>query len=518
MQQKIVALILLFTILLSGCAGIYSEKGGTFLAEEEKEIQKDTEQNVSDFHYEKPKQSANVLVDRTGYAAYDTKLAFFVGKELPTSFKVVDKQTNEIVYEGAIEKPVYDAKNEWYLARGEFSKLQKQGTYYIQADIIGQSYSFKIDGNIYKEAYENVTNSFYYHRCGDDLEGAGEESNHRACHTGETYLEHEGTIIDTLGGWHTDSNFNKDVVKGTKIVSDLLLTYEILYEAPTDATMTEQMRRMHELLTEVSYEIHFLLKMQKKENGAFYAGVKSSDNLTEHAPEKDSRKFYVLKESDEATAECAAVLAQFARIYKVVDEELSKSCIDAAASAFDYLLEKANYDDLTYYAACELYKTTGNGKYYQYIQKYTIAENKKEVSKFDRKLYGDIAYLTTTHKVDLEYCAQIMDGLMKRSERISENIDKDNYLVYSENGKRNSGIILHNAFVLALVDHIVTSHEYLGIIKEQLHYLYGRNEDSVQMITNEGIRLSLSDEEDYDLYLQSELVFILYELIEREEE
>lgn len=520
LQQKIVVLLLLMSILLNGCAVRDAEKNSAVLAEEEKEIQTDTylEQSALEFTYEKPKQSPHVLIDRNGYATNDTKQAFFVGKELPTQFEILDMQTNEVVYEGVIEKSSYDEKNECYFAIGDFTDFQEQGNYYIRADIIGQSYEFAINKNIFKEAYQKVTDSFYYHRCGDDLEGENEENNHKACHTGETYLEYEDTVIDTLGGWHTDRNFNKDVVKGTKIVSDLLLTYEILYEAPTDATMTEEKRRMQELLTEVSYEIHFLLKMQNKETGAFYAGVKSNENMTESAPEQDGREFYVLKESDEATAECAAVLAQFGRIYKALDEELAQSCVEAATKAFDYLLEKENFDDLTYYAACELYKTTGNMKYYQYIQNYIDAENKKEVSKFDRKFYGDIAYLTTTNKVDLEYCTLIMNDLMKRAEQIAKNSDEDRYLVYSENGKRSTDIILQNTFVLALVDHIVTSYEYLGIIKDQLHYLYGRNEESVQLITQEGIRLSITDDEDYDLHLQSTLVFILYELIEREDE
>lgn len=520
LQQRMITLLLLLVILLNGC-GIENRKDiDSTYADDEKEVQADTflEEAVYDFTYEKPKKSPNVFVDRNGYATKDTKLAFFSGKELPTQFEIVDKETKEVVFEGVMEKAEYDAKTEKYFAVGDFTDVKTEGTYYIRADIIGQSYSFEIKKNIYKETYQKIIESFYYHRCGVDLDGAIEVNNHLACHTDNTFLEHTDVVVDTLGGWHTDSNFNKDVVEGAKLVSDLLLTYEILYDAPTDTKMTEEMRSMHALLTEVSYEIHFLLKMQDVQTGAFYAGVKSSENMLESAPDKDNRTFYVLEESDEATAECAAVLAQFGRIYKGMDEELASACVHAATKAFTYLEQKAKFDDLTYYAACELYKTTGNAKYYQYIQKYIAAENKKEASKFDRKLYGDIAYLTTTYQVDLEYCTQIMESLMKRAELISANMEEDSYLVYTENGKRSSETILQSTFVLALVDHIVTSHEYIGIIKNQLHYLFGRNEEGVQMITNKGIQLSLSDKESHELYLQSTLVFILYELIEREDE
>lgn len=385
--------------------------------------------------------------------------------------------------------------------------------------MIGRSYSFEISDNVYETIYNNIIESFYYHRCGTDLDGEIQVNNHKACHIGSTSLENTEKVIDTLGGWHTDNSFNKDVVESTKMVSDLLLTYEFLYSAPAAGSeMTDEMRSMHALLREVSYEVNFLLKMQDVSTGAFYTRVESKEEMTEGSPETDMRTFYVTQVSEEATAECAAVLAQFSRMYRAVDEKLADACLKAAVKAYTYLEKDAGLNDYTYYAASELYKTTGNLKYSQYILKYRKSEERKRSSRFDRELYGDIAYLTSTYTVELDLCTELMDEMMSRAERIAASAGQDTYLVAMQNGKRDSESILESVFILTIVDHIVTSHEYVGIIENQLDYLFGRNELGVNMVTNKGILRSIKEEETYDLYLQSTLVFILHELIEREAE
>ncbi|MBO6016300.1 MAG: hypothetical protein J6P60_06950, partial [Lachnospiraceae bacterium] len=62
----------------------------------------------------------------------------------------------------------------------------------------------------------------------------------------------------------------------------------------------------------------------------------------------------------------------------------------------------------------------------------------------------------------------------------------------------------------------VTSHEYIGVIENMIHYLLGRNEFGENLVTNKGVLCAAGEQDHYDLYLQSTLVFILHELKERE--
>ena len=557
LRKRIAVLLAILLLFLNGCSAYNvkdkktSEKSG-----ETAELDNFLEEAVYDFSYEKPKDNPNILLNRNGYDKQDSKVVFFKGEELPEEFQVVDKTTKKVVYSGKIEKAVLDDESGLYFAQGDFSDLKKTGSYYLQAKYIGRSYFFEISEERLETIYDNIVGSFYYHRCGINLIGQIAVNNHRACHTEKTYLKGTDTLIDTSGGWHTDCNFNKDVVESTKMMSDLMLTYEFLHDVGSVSMKNKElddMDSMQILLDEVYYEVQFLLKMQDEKTGAFYGGVESDEELATANPEDDTRKFYVSDISTTATAECAAVLAQFSRIYQDADSQIAEECLNAATNGYLYLEKQQELSEEQYYAACELYKTTGYAKYSKYILEYlsnaekleeqaqnyeksayqeesatSISDNnlaktedeEAETSqkKFSRKIYGDIAYLTTTYKVDMEQCSALMNNLMSEAQSVSACAKEDAYLVYAPEGKRDSQTILEGAFLLAIIDHIVTSHEYIGVMENQLDYLFGRNETGENLVTNKGVLKNIDEEEKYDLYLQSTLVFILHELIEREAE
>lgn len=532
LRQRIVALLAVLVFFLCGC--------NAFRGEQEKKPKKNEEvaqpdefleAAVYDFSYEKPKKNPNILLNRNGYDKEDSKVAFLKGEELPEEFSIVDINTKQVVFSGKIEKATLNEKSGLYFAKAEFSDFEKEGSYYLQAKYIGRSYSFDIAEDRLHTVYDNVVSSFYYHRCGQNLIGEIGVNNHRACHKKETYLKDTEITLDTSGGWHTDNNFNKNVVESTKIMSELMLTYEFLHDIGNvlkQEIEEDELDSMQALLNEVYYEIQFLLKMQDEKTGAFYSGVQSDEELATVNPEDDTRKFYVADISTTATAECVAVLAQFSRIYEPIEPQIALNCLNAAAKGYGYLERQNQFNEEQYYAACELYKTTGQLKYSNYILNYlkneqavsTVSENGENSSgfKFGRKIYGDLAYLTTTYKVDMEQCSIIMNQLMNEAQRISACAKADDYLVYATDGKRDSQTILEAAFILAIIDHIVTSHEYIGVMENQVDYLFGRNEIGENLVTNKGVLKGINEEETYDLYLQSTLVFILHELIEREAE
>lgn len=297
------------------------------------------------------------------------------------------------------------------------------------------------------------------------------------------------------------------------------MTYEYIEEKDGTEQETEEKGRLrNKLLNEAAFEVKWLLSMQEKERGGVYSGVYPEKETSTTAPEMDEGTYYVKEISVEATAEFSAVLAQFSRIYSIYDKEFSEICLNASEAAYSYVEKYGELDDLQYYAAAGLYKSTGNEKYHNKLKQYLGLKQSGENSRFSRKLYGDIAYLTCKQKVDVEICDQLMDGLMEKAERLAESVKKDVYMVWTKQSGRSAGQILENTFVLAIIDRIITSHEYLGIMENQLHYLLGRNEDGVLMVTGKGILNHTDEGEEYQLYLQSSFIFILHEIVEREAE
>lgn len=503
-------------MLLTGCG---YENPDDYKTLEEPEDEGFLQEAVYDVSYEKPLIRPGVLVDRNGYGTESTKIALFRGENLSEDFVVVNQETKQVVYEGKIQEATYNEIDKEYISKGVFTELTEPGTYYIETAIIGQSYPFEIKEDIYGEIYRSVMDSFYYHRCGTELNGAVAVNNHRACHLGETLLEGTETAIETKGGWHTGSNFEKDVVEGSKIVSELLMTYEYIEEKEVSSEEADENSRLRKkLLNEVLFEIKWLLSMQDEKSGGVYGGVYPAKETEKTTPENDQGTFYVHDITVEATAEFSAIMAQFSRIYDIYDHELAATCLKASEAAYGYVAKYSELDDLQYYAASELYKTTGDVRYHNKLKQYWAIEQPAENSRFNRKLYGDMAYLTCNQTVDVEVCSELMNNLMENAEELAASSKQDPYLVWTDENGRSAERILENCFVLAIIDHIITSHEYLGIMENQLHYLLGRNEDGVEMVTGKGILNLTDEEEDYKLYLQSSLIFIVHEIIEREVE
>ncbi|MBD5542694.1 MAG: hypothetical protein HDR01_00250 [Lachnospiraceae bacterium] len=516
MLGKRLWLCLAATLFLTGCG---YENPDDYKTLDETVDESFLQQAVYDEPYEKPSSRPGVLVDRNGYGIESEKVALFRGEGLSQEFTVVNQETKQVVYKGKIQKKTYSEIDKEYISKGVFTELTEPGTYYIETSVIGQSYPFEIKEDVYGQIYSDILDSFYYHRCGTDLTGAVTVNNHQACHLGTTKLQGTDVVIASQGGWHTGSNFEKDVAEGAKIVSDLLMSYEYIEEKEgTEEEAEEKSRLRNKLLNEVVFEVNWLLSMQEEKSGGVYGGVYPEKETETTAPEMDQGTYYVEEISVEATAEFSAVMAQFSRIYGGYDEEFSAACLKASEAAYSYVEKYGELDDLQYYAAAELYKSTGNEKYHNKLKQYLGLNQPKENSRFSRKLYGDMAYLTCKQKVDVEICAMLMDELMDRAEELAATAKKDVYMVWTDELGRSARQILENTFVLAIIDRIITSHEYLGIMENQLHYLFGRNEDGVGMVTGKGILNRTDEGEEYQLYLQSSFIFILHEIIEREAE
>lgn len=103
--------------------------------------------------YSVPRSLPNILVDTRGYMTDCEKQAVVKGHELPDTFRLLDAETGEEVYSGLLEKVTYIEELDLYTGSACFDEYSAEGAYYLECDIIGQSYVFSIQASMYEELF-----------------------------------------------------------------------------------------------------------------------------------------------------------------------------------------------------------------------------------------------------------------------------------------------------------------------------------------------------------------------------
>jgi endoglucanase len=106
----------------------------------------------------------------------------------------------------------------------------------------------------------------------------------------------------------------------------------------------------------------------------------------------------------------------------------------------------------------------------------------------DFVFWGCVTYLSTKQKVDVTLCSDVISVLMQEAEQISYASKNSKLLINADVEKGNSTEMLKSLARLAVVDHIITNHEYATVLENHLHYLLGRNLESVSYLNDVGAR------------------------------
>ncbi|MDE6203355.1 MAG: glycoside hydrolase family 9 protein, partial [Lachnospiraceae bacterium] len=411
-RMKKMAVILLM-ILLTGCSPSQIEyegevSGNTFAGMEKEPV----------ISYEMPAASPAILINQYGYKNESSKVAIFKGSEMPEEFYVVQEDTGERVYTGYLENKGYNEKSQEYNCYGDFSGVSQPGTYYIEAPILGRSYSFKIGEDLYGQALNEACRQFYYSRCGMTLtkEFAGEEA-HNACHTGKARFREEAEAFDGAGGWHQTKEGSREAEWAARNIGAMLFAYELYGEAFGDDTgIPESGNNIPDVLDEIRYETDWLLKMQNEQTGAVYAGITVC--------ERDRGMgiiSYVEPEDIRSSKAFAMALAKFSYLYQDYDAEYAGLCLRAAENAWRYVKrnDTAPADSLKFAAAAELYRASGRGSFHRIVLEY-LEEGSYKDGMDEIDFLGCAAYISTSRQVELTYCAEIAEVILTKAEEISK--------------------------------------------------------------------------------------------------
>lgn len=469
--------------------------------------------------YEVPVSTPGIIVDQLGYRIQSTKVVIFQGREIPGSFQVIEEKSGKTVFTGTTENQEWNQAAGEYNGYGDFTELKTPGVYYIEAPLLGRSYSFSIGEDIYDGLFAQACKQYYYNRCGMTLteEYAGEGA-HNACHTGKALLREDSSVsLTVIGGWHQDEKGQKDVCQAARSMATMLLSYELFGEAFTDDMgIPESGNGVPDILDEIRYEVEWLLKMQDTQTGAVYAG------MTVYQPEGGmpgkTADVYVEPASYEAEMAFAMALAKFSYLYQSYDTAYATGCLKAADRAFSHgiLTKNTGQDCYRFAAAAELYRASGEQSYHRYISEYHQGEREQEALP-EVILLGSVTYLSTTQSVNVALCEDMMEELMERAEQISGEAKETAFLTAGSGKKEEHGELLLDMMYLTVADHVIANHEYETVIEDHLHYFLGRNELSVCYLDDVGTNSYKNRDDGPGIMKQfdadSKLIFMLSEVV-----
>ena len=459
MKYKVWLSVLCMICLLAGCAMPFGNQNAS-------NGNSDGTQTLGlapDFSYEVTQQVPNILINQIGYETNTSKVAIMHGHNLDAEFVVYNAINHKQEFKGNLQSGKIQMQEELpegqeaevaktiYLA--DFSSLNKTGTYYLYHSDLGYSYEFSIGPSVYDDVEKSV------------LFAIEEEKD-------DTSL-----ICYQL--------------------SALLMTKELY------GNQLLEPKRFEDICLE---KIERLLQAQDPVSGTVYDNISDVEKIKDlDATQKQS---YV---SLAATAEFAGTLALYAYQMKDVNWEIYHQCMIAAENAYRTIqnsLDNVGYD-AGYYASAGLYRLTGRAKYAQAISQYlTMKEEQKSYTEYDFTLFGDYAYITLRYGANLELSEMVMKKIMSQAEEISRFGGKNNYYVSAHRQDNDIDGKLRDMANMAVVNYIITNHEYSTLQKNYVDYLLGRNPQSICYLDGFGT-LNTTDEKGKITSKNSGLFYLL---------
>lgn len=462
--------------------------------------------NISHEGEEEVKEQS-IILNQVGYLPNDSKRVVFRGDVKDTNFKVVSVSTGETVYTGTIDGGSYNAGAQETTYIGDFSSVKEAGTYKIETDSLGESYTFKIGDDVYKDVLRDAVRMFYLQRCGEVLpEQYAGNLHHDKCHTTMATIYGTSEKIDVSGGWHDAGDYGRYVIATSKTIGDLLTAYNLNPSAFGDDTnIPESGNGTPDILDEVKGQLEWLFKMQNKSNGGVYHKVTCKDFPSYVMPEEETAPLIVCPITTTATGDFAAVMAMGYEAFKDTDSNFANQCLAAAEKAWDYLVQQPSQvvtnpagivtgeygdkkdTDERYWAAAALFKATGKSKYNDAFKQ--IAGQGIETGYDWQNVgsFGNDAYLAA-NGADSTICEKIKSEILGDANNILVATKNDAY--GTANGTNfywgSNMSILNDAIIMQAAHTIAPNEEYIDYAKEHVNYCFGKNALATSFVTGYG--------------------------------
>ncbi|MBR1555958.1 MAG: glycoside hydrolase family 9 protein [Oscillospiraceae bacterium] len=493
-------------------------------------------------------ERAGILTNQEGYFPnLDKKATLLSDAPSGVAFELLDENGNA-VYSGISQPKGLDADSGDMVHVLDFSDFTTEGTYTLKAETGETSREFRIGVlDIYSGLVYDALNYFYQNRSGIEIEeqyitsGNPSELARAAGHVSDIAeiqriwgYPTSGTQ-DVSGGWYDAGDHGKYVVNGGISLWLMQNQYERAHLNGTDEAYQDGAMKIPEngngiadLLDESRYEMEWMLKMIVQDGdyqGMAYHKVHDIKwTALATAPAEDTMSRILIPPTTAATLNLAACGAQAYRLWKDIDPDFAEACLTAAenaytaakahpemyASSVEYGGGGAYGDDVVtdefYWAACELYTSTGKETYYADLQNSDFAfaipsdlsggEADNLTGSFD---WGHTAALGSMTLL-------LHDDILSAQEnqKLKSNLTEtaDYYLYLEENQGyglpyeanpdggyvwASNSFVSDNAIILAYAYDENQESKYLNGIVSAADYLLGRNAMDYSYVTGYGV-------------------------------
>ncbi|PYG86541.1 endoglucanase [Ruminiclostridium sufflavum DSM 19573] len=356
-----------------------------------------------------PEPTNAIRVNQLGYFPNLTKLATYVSSSTTAQNWSLKDSSGKVVATGKTTVKGFDKSSGDDVHIIDFSSYKEIGTGYTLAVGSDDSLPFDIGTDMYSTMKYNAIKYFYHNRSGiaitmpyadrqDLTRPAGHPSDKLTPDPSKDYSA--SYTLDITGGWYDAGDHGKYVVNGGISTWTVMNMYErakvlgktsIAPYADNTMNIPESGNGLPDILDETRYNLKTLLKMQVPAGNTLAGMVhhKAHDEkwtALAVRPDQDEQPRWLQPPSTAATLNLAAIAAQGSRLWKEFDASFATTCLTAAETAWDAAVAHPNIlasmeqesgggaygDDYVgddfYWAACELYVTTGKAKYLDYIK------------------------------------------------------------------------------------------------------------------------------------------------------
>jgi endoglucanase len=404
----------------------------------------------------------------------------------------------------------------------DFSDFTQPGTYELRVEGTDtKSKPLQINEFLYWDALKPVLKSFYFQRCGQDVDAKQQGIYHLACHLDEArLLDSNGQVSaeekDVAGGWHNGGDYARYVTSTALSAARLMALYEMNPKAFKYFRMgypliEPGLGHVDDFHHEVKAGLDWLLAMQRRD-GAVYRKVAGEQWPGTVMPEDDTQPRYVFGVSTQDTANFAAVMAMATRSFKKADLGYSVKTLLAAEKAWDFLqkhpkpmvlrsekdftgsgefLDLQADSDAPYrlWAAAELYITTGKEPYHQAFLSYL---NQVPITVFSWQnpaIQGVMDYLSYAPDRHEDVSKALKGRIVSLADEIAQRIEKNVWPSGLKQYPKSSNLIVAERAAVLLNAYQLTGQErYRNLASQSVQYLFGINPLGMTFVTGVGDR------------------------------
>ncbi|MGO1296781.1 MAG: glycoside hydrolase family 9 protein [Vibrio sp.] len=357
--------------------------------------------------------------------------------------------------------------------------------------------------------------------------------------------------LDVTGGWYDAGDQGKYVVNGGISVWTLTNYYEREKLADPNKSsafadgkvkIPEDHNGKNDLLDETRWMMNFMMAMQTPKNSSVWVPIGDQSkqlnrlSLTQidasgmvfHKvaddawtgmplpPHKDSRPRFLSYPTTAATLNLAATGAQCARVWKDKDSQYAQRCLTAAERAwkaanrhkniyaYDNFTGSGPYDDTHladefYWAAAELFVTTGKEQYKQFIQAspYYLATPKGDITA-EGDVYwqgvsgaGTLSLALVPNKLPKQEVEKAHANIIKTANKYYDSVAKEGYRIpytAKEYPWGSNSNLMNRSLFLGIAYDFTHDRKYVNAIIDAMDYILGRNPLDQSYVSGYGSR------------------------------